>query len=514
MTDSTPTLASYDETPYTDLPFAQSHPARLAVMARLFGVDAPEVGTARVLELGCAVGGNLIPMAVAMPDAHLVGIDLSARQIADGRRVVTALGLENIELRHADIALVDASYGMFDYIVCHGIYSWVPAAIREKLLAVCNTNLKPNGVAYVSYNAMPGWGIRGIIRDAMLYHSRNAKSGRDRIRQSREALQLLSRHLPSDTPYAAVLRQDLDGLAGVADAYLGHDHLEENNEAFYFHEFVDAAHRHHLQYLAEAEFSAMAPQIPGELKDTLRRIASDLIAREQYLDFLHHRSFRQTLLVHAGVHINRKLEPQTLRRFDIAAAIQPVSANPVLEQGANEGFRTASGASISTVSAISKAALMELEQSWPLALPFDELLTRSRARLDGRAARVDVAEDARMLGIEMLQCYAAGVLELRVWSPRLVAHAGDRPLATPLARLQAQRGFEVTNLLHKSVTMNAFSRGLLPMLDGVRDRAALLALIAERASTGQLVLPARTGGLRGILDETLAGMGKAALLLA
>ena len=258
----------------------------------------------------------------------------------------------------------------------------------------------------------------------------------------------------------------------------------------------------------------MAPQIPGDLKDTLRRIAPDLIAREQYLDFLHHRSFRQTLLVHAGVHINRKLEPQTLRRFDIAAAIQPVSANPVLEQGANEGFRTASGASISTVSAISKVALLELGKSWPLALPFDELLTRSRERLDGRSARVDVAEDARMLGIEMLQCYAAGVLELRVWSPRLVVSAGERPLATPLARLQAQRGFEVTNLLHKSVTMNAFSRGLLPMLDGVRDRAALLALIAERASTGQLVLPARTGGLRGILDETLVGMGKAALLVA
>ena len=131
MTTPTPTLASYDETPYTDLPFAQSHPARLAVMARLFGVDAPDVGTARVLELGCAVGGNLIPMAVAMPDAHLVGIDLSGRQIADGRRVVTTLGLENIELQHADIAHVDASYGMFDYIVCHGIYSWVPAAIRE-----------------------------------------------------------------------------------------------------------------------------------------------------------------------------------------------------------------------------------------------------------------------------------------------------------------------------------------------------------------------------------------------
>ena len=124
-----------------------------------------------MLELGCASGDNLIPMALGLPNARFVGIDLSARQIEQGQRQVSALGLANIELRQYNIADVDASWGKFDYIICHGIYSWVPAPVRERLLAICRDNLAPNGVAYVSYNTLPGWHMRGMIRDMMIYHS-------------------------------------------------------------------------------------------------------------------------------------------------------------------------------------------------------------------------------------------------------------------------------------------------------------------------------------------------------
>ena len=507
-------LASYDETPYIDLPFAQSHPGRLAVMARLFGMHPPDVATARVLELGCAGGGNLIPMAVAMPDATFLGIDLSARQIADGQHVIAALGLENIELHHADIAGVDADYGSFDYIVSHGIYSWVPAPIREKLLSICRDNLAPNGVAYVSYNARPGWAIRGILRDAMLYHARGAASAAERIRRSREALDFLSQHLPADTAYAAVLRQDLDGLAQVNDAYLSHDHLEDNNEAFYFHEFVDAAERHRLQYLAEADFSAMAPQIPRELKDTLRQVAPDLVAREQYLDFLHHRSFRQTLLVHDEATLERNLTPQSMQAFDIASTMQPESPSPVLAQGVNESFRSASGSTISTASAISKAALVELGRAWPRALSFATLTERARKRLRDAAAAgaVSLEDDTRTLGIDMLQCYAAGATELRLWSPALSVEPSPQPVASVLARLQATRGAEVTNLLHKGVTLNPFGRALVPLLDGTRNRPLLIAALKAAMTAGTLALPSQERALQRTLLETLSGLGKAALL--
>src|SRR5262245_10234755 len=122
---------TYDEMPYDSYPYIQTHPSRLAVIATLFGMNPPAVEKCRVLELGCASGGNLIPMAEMLPASEFVGVDLSGRQIADGQRIVDALGLSNITLRHASILDVDESYGPFDYVICHGVFSWVPDQVRE-----------------------------------------------------------------------------------------------------------------------------------------------------------------------------------------------------------------------------------------------------------------------------------------------------------------------------------------------------------------------------------------------
>src|SRR5262245_46505716 len=124
MPDAGPT--SYDTVPYESHPFAQSHPDRLATVATLLGLKPPPVARCRVLELGCASGGNLIPMAVGLPGSTFVGVELSRRQAEAGQRVIEALGLKNVELRHLSILDVDDDFGRFDYVVCHGVYSWVP----------------------------------------------------------------------------------------------------------------------------------------------------------------------------------------------------------------------------------------------------------------------------------------------------------------------------------------------------------------------------------------------------
>jgi cyclopropane fatty-acyl-phospholipid synthase-like methyltransferase len=150
-----PVPTTYDELPYINKAFPQTHPDRLATLGRLFGLTPPDLETCRVLELGCASGDNLVPMALGLPNARFVGIDLSGHQIEQGQRQVSALGLSNIELRQFDIANIDASWGKFDYIVSHGIYSWIPAPVRERLLAICRDNLAPNGIAYVSSTRFP-----------------------------------------------------------------------------------------------------------------------------------------------------------------------------------------------------------------------------------------------------------------------------------------------------------------------------------------------------------------------
>src|SRR5687767_5966377 len=109
-------LTPYDELPYPAAAYIQSHPSRLETLANLFGMSPPDITRCRVLELACADGANLIPIACALPESTFVGVDLSTRQLAAGHENIAALGLTNIDLRHCDIRNVDASFGSFDYI--------------------------------------------------------------------------------------------------------------------------------------------------------------------------------------------------------------------------------------------------------------------------------------------------------------------------------------------------------------------------------------------------------------
>ena len=334
---SVQSAASYDEMPYMNRAFPQTHPDRLATLAKLFGISTADIGTCRVLELGSASGDNLIPMALGLPDAQFVGLDYSQRQTEQGQALVKALDLRNIELRHADIAEVDGSYGQFDYIIAHGIYSWVPPAMREKLLAICHRNLAPRGIAYVSYNTLPGWHMRGMVREMMLYHSGPLPDAGAKVSQSRALLEFLAQNVPAETPYGMFLRQELEVIRREPDAYVFHEHLEEMNEPVYFNQFAAAAGRHGLQYLAEANFSTMLiSNFKPHVGETLRRIAPDVVRMEQYIDFLRNRTFRQTLLIHEGVAINRNLDAQVLKGLYVASPARPLASVPLLSPGASE----------------------------------------------------------------------------------------------------------------------------------------------------------------------------------
>src|SRR5215472_8789271 len=163
----------YDLVPYESYPFPRSHIRHLHAIGRLFALTPPAPDGCRVLELGGASGGNLIPVAIDHPGSHFLGIDLSARQIEAGQRQIADLGLKNIELRTGSIVDIDAGIGAFDYIIAHGVFSWVPPAVREKLLAVCRDCLAPQGIALVSHNTLPGWSPWQSLRETIRHHSRH-----------------------------------------------------------------------------------------------------------------------------------------------------------------------------------------------------------------------------------------------------------------------------------------------------------------------------------------------------
>jgi SAM-dependent methyltransferase len=238
-TVAAPTSNSYDEVPYDSHPFVQTHPDRLATVATLFGLRPQPIEQCRVLELGCAAGGNIVPIADELRESEFVGIDLSRRQIEDGKQLVEKLGLTNVDLRHASIMDVDESYGKFDYVICHGVFSWVPNAVQDKIFEICSQQMKPQGVAYISYNTYPGWHMRGMIRDMMRYHAERFSTAKIRTRQARALLDFLAQSVKQpESAYTRLLQQELSTLRNQADHYLVHEHLEEVNAPLYFHQFA------------------------------------------------------------------------------------------------------------------------------------------------------------------------------------------------------------------------------------------------------------------------------------
>jgi SAM-dependent methyltransferase len=498
--------ASYDELPYVSRPGYTTHPDCLATVATLFGMRPAHPDRCRVLELGCATGGNLIALAEALPGSHFVGIDLSPRHVEEGQAVVRALGLANAELKALSILDIDDGFGEFDYVLCHGVYSWVPQAVRDKILAVCRRHLAPQGVAYVSYNTYPGWHQRGLVREMLNFHVRRFPAPRERVAQARTFLDFLVAAVPErETTYGRMLKEEAQVLRPEADSYLFHEHLEEVNQPLYFYQFAEQAAAHGLQYLEDAWDHAYLAHLASEVQAALRHWAADRIVLEQYLDFVGNRTFRRTLLCHDGVRLSPEPLPGVVPALRATALARPVAPGPDVGSTAAEEFRTDRGQSVSTNVPLVKAALRVLYEAWPVPVAFDALWAASAQRVGEAAA----AAGPQVLARALLELYLSNLVALHVYLPDLVLEPGERPLASPLARLQAATERRVTGRLHKLFELEGLDRAVLRHLDGKHDRPALVEALADDVASGRFELRqdgrllTEGGEVRALLTQAL-----------
>ena len=507
--------SSYDDVPYGVATHAATHPGRMAAVATLFGASPPPVKSARVLELGCALGGNLIPMAVAYPGATFLGIDLSARQIAEGEQLVSRLALDNIELRHASITDVDDSYGQFDYLICHGVFSWVDADVQEKILDICARNLGPDGVAVVSYNTYPGWHFRGMIREMLLYHSERFADPALRVGAARALLGFLAQASGTAGSYGQILNGELELLSKLPDYYVFHEHLEKHNQPMYFHEFIGRATTKGLQYVGEADPGSMGHfTFPQPVQDVLAQLAGNVVQAEQYMDYLRNRMFRQTLLCKQSVKLSRNLTPAGLAGMSVASAVSESA------DGEATQFRTAAGEQLTTRDHLLITALQELSREWPQPVPFEDLVA------DVATARgLDPAQVRSSLGLSLLRLYLSSrLVELQVTPPAFVLDVSARPTASPLARRQADEGFQVTSLRHETLRVGETERHVLVRLDGTRTVTDLVGELLQKATDGSLQLSrddcpindptAARDVLEAAVPQVLQRLARAALLVS
>jgi methyltransferase-like protein/SAM-dependent methyltransferase len=516
-------VSSYDQVPAESVSFPQSHPDRLKTLGTMFGLKCPDIATASVLELGCAAGGNLIPLAVAYPNAKFVGIELSRRQVADGQAVIDKLGLKNIELKNMDLLEVTKELGTFDYVIAHAVYSWVSKNVQEKVLEICSENLSPDGIAYVSYNTYPGWHHRGMIRDMMLYHTEQFQDAPTKAVQARALLDFLSKSAPADNAYGMMLKNELAVLSGQSDNYLLHDHLESENEPVYFYQFAEEAAKHGLQYLSEVEFNSMiTTNFVPEVGDILRRLSNEIVRTEQYMDFVRNRSFRQTLLCHKDAQITRNLDWKSVSELRFASPASTQASQDELKGTKPVQFVIGNGATMDIGHPVVKVAFHHLSKIWPRSASFSELLEVVGKELGAKAAGPKEAQE-QLLGADLLTAYAAGVILVRTTEPHLVTELSSHPKVSELVQHQARTGQRITNQLHEAVNADVFVRNVLVLLDGKRDLDAIVDELEKVTKSGGLNVakdgrpltegPELNQALKAVTEDSLALIAKSALLI-
>ncbi len=458
----------YDEVLYPNAPFAQTHPDRLATLAILFGMDPAPLPRCRVLELGCGDGENLIPMAFQYPAGEFLGIDAAGLAVHAGNQEIATLGLTNIRLQHADIMDALPELGTFDYVIAHGFYSWVPEPVRDKLLAIMQASLAPQGVAFVSYNALPGGRLRQMFREMMLFHLGGAKDLDPRIHGAREIVQWFMA-CQTGLGESGLFPSQVKSIMERQPACLYHDDLGEIYHPVYFQEFLAHAGRFGLQFLSEASYHDMQPgNLPAAVVAQVDRMAgANRILRDQYFDFMKCRMFRQTLLCHQDVALPDAPVAERVRLLYACSAAIPVSARPDLRPGIAEEFRGGHGCGVTTAHPFSKAVMQLLCDAWPETLHFPGLLA---------SATQLTSEDATAAGLAniLLSTYAAGVIELHAEPAHCVAQVSHFPVASGLARSQARRGRLMTTTRHTTIeARDEKVRLLIGLLDGTHDFAAL-----------------------------------------
>jgi methyltransferase-like protein len=478
-------LNSYDQTPYESHPFRQMDPQWLASLARLFGLDSAPPSRCSVLELGCAAGGNLIPLAARNPESVYVGVDYSKVQVADGQARIAALGLRNITLHCMSIADVAADIvpaaaphaGRFDYILTHGVYSWVPPEIRQAILRVSKTLLSPRGIAYVSYNVYPGWKFRELMREAMIFHaSRYDGTPAERLGHARGMIEYMQQIARPDSMFRHVLEEEGRVIREGNAYYLQHEYLEDINEPCYFRDFVREANAQGLGYLGESELASMFPvNFGADADQRLANVTNDQVEIEQYLDFLTNRSFRQTLLVHAErtSAVKRQVPAAALEGLAFYGSFQRSQADAAL-------WDARWGGNVRPGSASDLAIVQAFGERYPASLTLIDLREVVAAATGQRGPQQDKAL------LELLRVFTIrGLVRLRVDPLRTVRAASALPQAETLARIDVGAGrSHAIGPLHETLTLNVIEALLLPKLDGSHGHDQLVEYLIEREAAG------------------------------
>jgi hypothetical protein len=343
-------------------------------------------------------------------------------------------------------------------------------------LALCRHCLAPQGIAFISYNTLPGSHLRNMLREMMLFHVRGFADPQERVRQAQALVKFLADSQDTPDEYRRWMKGESDAILGHEPGHLYHDELAEISEPFSFTQFIQQAGAHGLNYVGEADYFEMFDHsFKDRTREVLNQLGQNRILREQYLDFLKCRRFRQTLLCHSEAPLKPEPMAERIPRFFISSSAKCAPGDADLMPGKIVAYQTDKGAGCATDYPPGKAALGALNASHPIPLPFEYLMQKAAATLAAAGVAVESDHPLReKLSAFLLELYSAGAVEFRAVAPPACA-ISERPLVNRLTRWQIEHGNLVTSQFHLPVKIeDEIGRCLLTSMDGTLDRHALL----------------------------------------
>ena len=320
----------------TDIPYLpgyypQQSPVHMVVAARLSGIacDLPDDDDpVHYLELGCGTGLGALALAAANPSWRVTGVDFNPAQIATARAFARQSGVRNATFHEADLATLAGgsqadAIPEADFVSAHGLWSWVPPAVRAGVVRLLRAKVRAGGLVHLSYNTLPAWqgalGMQRLIRTAGLARARRSD------RQALAGLELLrALHGAGASHLAGVPLVDklVKAMPDMAPAYLAHEFMNANWSPC-FHADVVAA-------LAEAKLEWIGP---ANLLETLTGLVltpaerkvfdsvEDVLDRELIKDLCLARSLRHDIFVRGPNRLAGADLHESLREITLALAV-------------------------------------------------------------------------------------------------------------------------------------------------------------------------------------------------
>jgi SAM-dependent methyltransferase len=397
----------YDELPYKSFPIEWTAPERLALASLLHGGPRPPLESYRVLELGCGSGANLLAMAYYRQHGTFVGIDGARSPIDIAQKRKSALGLANVEFINADFLTASEQLsGQFDYIIVHGVFSWVPDNVRDALLELVAQRLRRGGLVYLNYNTRPGWNVRGLVREFLLAQTAGDETLYARAHLAQKVAAKVVAALDGvEHHYSQLIANEFRFVCEGDVSWVGHEFLSPDNHPYWRSEFLAIANRFGLEYVADADFNYSSGRIPANLAPRLdvEQITGRCI--EDTVDLLCYRQLHSPILTQAP--FNRVLPGlDELGNLFVASCLEPI---PARDGDKNPVFKHPNGYEVEAKEEFIRTALLRLLPLWPRGLRIKEVIP------DVESARDDLL---------LLQRH--GLIELRCIEPGDFDVDGDK----------------------------------------------------------------------------------------